>query len=183
MKKIIFFVLLLLNVVISSAQNQNPKIIYLVGAIATTYQAPNGEYVLEIKHFCKSCGTTGICSVCAGMGGIYISSFGYFQPCISCGGRKICMGCGGQGYIMQQLTSPYPFSEEYVKQSYYSAAAMSRGSSSSSNSRNSSSRSNASDNYIEVIEYAPDYTGNGTKVWCEKCKCYDYRHSHIKKRY
>lgn len=58
-------------------------------------------------------------------------------------------------------------------------AASRRGGSSYSRDRSSSS---SGDDYIEVIEYAPDYTGNSPDVWCAKCQKWMSRHSHIKKR-
>lgn len=58
-------------------------------------------------------------------------------------------------------------------------AASRRGGSSYSRDRGSSSSGN---DYIEVIEYAPDYTGNSPDVWCAKCQKWMSRHSHIKKR-
>lgn len=53
---------------------------------------------------------------------------------------------------------------------------------SSSSDRGSSSYGSSDNDYIETIEYAPDYTGNAPDVWCSKCGKYMPRHSHIKKR-
>lgn len=58
-------------------------------------------------------------------------------------------------------------------------AASRRGDSSDRRNRSSSS---SEDDYIEVIEYAPEYTGNAPDVWCEKCQKWTSRHVHIKKR-
>lgn len=49
-------------------------------------------------------------------------------------------------------------------------------------SRDRSSSSSSGNDYIDVIEYAPDYTGNSPDVWCAKCQKWMSRHSHIKKR-
>lgn len=49
-------------------------------------------------------------------------------------------------------------------------------------SKRGSSSSSSGNDYIEVIEYATDYTGNAPYVWCEKCQQWKPRHSHIKKR-
>lgn len=49
-------------------------------------------------------------------------------------------------------------------------------------SRDRSSSSSSGNDYIEVIEYAPDFTGNSPDVWCAKCQKWMSRHSHIKKR-
>lgn len=49
----------------------------------------------------------------------------------------------------------------------------------SSSSRSSSSRSTKStDKGVDVIEYGPNYTGSGTKYWCDKCQAYKERHIH-----
>lgn len=58
-------------------------------------------------------------------------------------------------------------------------AASQRGGSGYSGARSSSSSGN---DYIEVIEFAPEYTGNSPDVWCAKCQKWMSRHSHIKKR-
>lgn len=52
----------------------------------------------------------------------------------------------------------------------------------SSYSRDRSYSSSSENDYIEVIEYAPDYTGNAPDVWCNKCQKWMSRHAHIKKR-
>ena len=46
----------------------------------------------------------------------------------------------------------------------------------------SSSSEDTSNDYIETIEYAPNYTGESNDVWCEKCQEFAPRHSHIRKR-
>lgn len=59
------------------------------------------------------------------------------------------------------------------------------GSSSSGSSRSSSSGSRSRSKqpqYMEVIEYAPEFTGKAANVWCAKCGKYMPRHAHIKKR-
>lgn len=63
-----------------------------------------------------------------------------------------------------------------------SAGSIDFGTSSSSSRRSSSSSSSGGGvQYIESIEYAPEFTGHTTNVWCERCKKYMPRHSHIKK--
>ena len=52
-----------------------------------------------------------------------------------------------------------------------SSSNSSRKSSKSSNTRNKSQG-------VDVIEYAPDYTGSDTKYWCDKCQAYKKRHIH-----
>ena len=59
------------------------------------------------------------------------------------------------------------------------SAASRRGGSSYSRDRSSSSSSGV--DYIETIEYAPDFTGNSPDVWCAKCQKWMSRHAHIKK--
>lgn len=60
------------------------------------------------------------------------------------------------------------------------------GSSSSGSSRSSSSSGSRSRStqpqYMEVIEYAPEFTGKAANVWCAKCGKYMPRHAHVKKR-
>ena len=56
-------------------------------------------------------------------------------------------------------------------------------SSSSSSYSGSSSTTNNQKNYIDVIEYAPNYTGEDNSVWCPTCGKIAPRHVHIKKRY
>ncbi len=54
-------------------------------------------------------------------------------------------------------------------------------SSSGSKSKSSSSSSSNVKNYIETIEYAPNYTGKDNSEWCDICKKVAPAHKHIKK--
>ena len=56
------------------------------------------------------------------------------------------------------------------------------GSNKSRNSRNNNSSYDRSNDYIETIEYSPNYTGQDNSEWCEKCKKVAPAHKHIKKR-
>ena len=70
--------------------------------------------------------------------------------------------------------------QDIVAMGMQSVNSMDWGLSSSSSSGNSSS-TNSRVQYIESIEYAPEFTGRSTYVWCEKCQKYMARHAHIKK--
>ena len=72
--------------------------------------------------------------------------------------------------------------QDIVAMTRQSAGSIDFGTTSSSSNRRSSSSSSSSRGvqYIESIEYAPEFTGHATNVWCEKCKKYMPRHAHIK---
>lgn len=81
--------------------------------------------------------------------------------------------------------------ERWVNTIFYSAISKSNYNSPSTATYDNSStatdnkekkKQNARD-YVEVKEYAPNYTGKPDIVWCEKCHSYDSRHVHIRKRY
>ena len=55
-------------------------------------------------------------------------------------------------------------------------------SSSRSSSHGSSSSSADKHEYIDEIQYSPDYTATGVRVFCPKCNSYMYEHIHIKRR-
>ena len=50
-----------------------------------------------------------------------------------------------------------------------------------SSKRSSSSSNNRKKDYIEVIEYSPNYTGQDNSEWCDICKKIAPAHKHIKK--
>ena len=72
--------------------------------------------------------------------------------------------------------------QDIVSQTRQSAGSIDFGTNSSSSSRRSSSSSKSGGvQYIESIEYAPEFTGQTTNVWCERCKKYMPRHAHVKR--
>ena len=90
------------------------------------------------------------------------------------------------GYASMNMINSYTSMGEdggRAAQRWADASAASRRGGSSYNSERDRSYSSSSENdYIEVIEYAPDYTGNAPDVWCNKCQKWMSRHAHIKKR-
>lgn len=158
-----------------------PHTVYMVGATAYVYQDGSGNYVVENRIQCTPCRGTGVCSVCNGMGGIYMSYSGGFMVCAACQGARACSTCGGHGYIVSMFVSRSPLSDDAIKQCYYSArSAFSTytGDTYSSSSGKSSSSSSSSSKGIDVKIYAPKYVANSAQVWCEKCQCYGDRHFH-----
>lgn len=55
-------------------------------------------------------------------------------------------------------------------------------SSSSSSNRTSSGKSQEHYKGIRVKKYAPNYVFPAEEVWCDECKAYDFRHSHVWKK-
>lgn len=154
------------------------------GGYRVNYKQKDGSILSYEAHPCIICHGTGQCTVCYGTGGRYAN--GIFYPCNYCCGTNKCRAC--QGNKVTTLTSTY---KNGVAVGYgndgrqYIGTADDGNSRSSSRdrSRNKSSRSrNKSNDYVETIEYAPNYTGLGDNVWCEKCQSWGSRHSHIRKR-
>lgn len=148
-------------------------------------------YACRGSVLCGNCKGLKICTICQGRGGIVTSGYGNYIPCSSCGqtGRcRICKGSGKcvcsssdyPGYVASMSTL-YDSNDRILNTMSYSNH-ESQSSSSSSVSSSSSNKNNKNNDYIEVIEYAPQYTGNSDYVWCEKCHEIAPRHAHIRKR-
>lgn len=143
----------------------------------------DGSQTYYEEHPCIICHGDGKCHICWGTGGTYNSYTGIFYPCSGCVGKNVCHACQGKGKTT--LTGVY---KNGVARGMgndgrvYSGSASSGGSSGSGSSRSGSSGSSRSNDYIETIEYAPNYTGGDNTQWCDKCKKYAPAHSHIRKR-
>lgn len=167
------------------------------GYIEYTPQA-DGRMMMKTVAPCAICHGSNVCTVCWGQGGRWGPAYGgMWYPCVACGGtgKNCCRACNGKGEIVTITFSDgngnaYGFSTNgttsqsnaagtIVSTPYGTKVYPNEGSSSSSSSSRSSSNSN---DYIEKIVYAPQYTGDAAEVWCEKCKKWGPRHSHIKER-
>ncbi len=154
------------------------------GGFRISYTQNDGSQTYHEEHPCIICKGDGKCHICWGTGGTYNSYTGIFYPCSGCaraGGTNKCYACQGKGKTT--LTGTY---KDGVAvgigndgRTYIGTAEGDNSKSSSSRSKSSSSRSN---DYVETIEYAPNYTGGNNSQWCEKCQKYAPAHSHIRKR-
>lgn len=139
----------------------------------------DGSCVMIMHNLCPMCYGTGVCRACNGAGAIWGPAYGgMWYPC-ACAGTGKCTFCGGEGYrtvnsLMRQgtVTSIDQSGRVAVDAIGYVGSSGSA----------SSARSSSND-YIEVIEFAPNYTGGDNSEYCPKCKKLMPRHSHIKKRY
>lgn len=159
------------------------------GGYMDQYKYPDGKMKTVTSLPCTYCRQTGVCQFCHGAGQTFVAAGMYSQyiPCNMCRTTGKCMMCGGEGVCTNIMwtdietgayTNSSNFNDGYVMSGYVDPTGSSN---SDSYSNSSSSKSSSSRPYVEVKEYAPDYTGSRTKVWCEKCQCYDYRHAHVKK--
>jgi hypothetical protein len=160
----------------------------------------DGRIMMKTVIPCRLCYGSSRCAACFGQGGIFGAAYGgMWYPCNLClgTGQNHCAVCQGKGEVITIAFTDgngnsYGFSSNgSVSQSNSAGTIVStpngtkvypNGSSSSSSSHSSSSSRDRSNDYIEVIEYAPQYVGDSPDVWCEKCGKYGSRHSHIKKR-
>jgi len=166
------------------------------GMFAINQGDPNGARTRTIYRTCISCQGmvicancygTRMCPICQGRGGIITSGYGNYIPCAACGMTGACIVCHGTGKC---VCSQYDY-PGYMPSSFMAIGADGKviysdnygsGSSSSSSSSSHSSSSGSNNDYVEVIEYAPNYTGQDNSVWCDKCQKVAPRHSHIRKR-
>ena len=148
---------------------------------------------------CLICHGRSTCPICLGAKGRWGAAYGgMWYPCMFCGGtgENRCQNCQGKGTIttivwgdndsatgiMSDGTTLHSNSSGTVVHGPNGVSVYPAAGSSTSISESSSSSSSSSDDYIEEIVYAPDYTGEKTQVWCEKCKAYRYPHTHVRKR-
>ena len=152
----------------------------------------------EVKP-CMFCHGTKICPACNGAGGTYGRAYGgMYYPCKMCLQTGQCSSCKGEGSVTTISITDASGNTHIQSSNGYSAdggpggtivtdpngrrtAVPSGGGSYPRESRSSSSEDTSND-YIETIEYAPNYTGESNDVWCEKCQEFAPRHSHIRKR-
>lgn len=160
----------------------------------------DGRMMMKTVMPCTMCHGSSVCTACWGQGGRWGAAYGgTWYPCVLCAGtgKNCCRVCNGKGKITtiafsdgngnaygvssNGSTSQSNAAGTIVSTPYGTKVYPNGGNSSSSTSSPSKSSSSEND-YIEEIVYAPDYTGDSAPVWCEKCKKYGPRHSHIKKR-
>lgn len=167
------------------------------GGYADYETCKDGSVKMTVVTPCINCHGNLICPACGGAGGQYLPASGIFWACAMCLQTGRCQSCNGKGTttynsIMNSSGSGYGVSSNGYVTTYGPGGAIvsspngtvtpyakggGTGSSSSSTSRD---RSN---DYIDKIVYAPNYTGKSESVWCDKCNAYKSPHVHIKQRY
>lgn len=134
---------------------------------------PDGSCTSKIKALCYACRGTKKCNICFGTGNGY-AAINEYMPCYACGATGQCATCQNTGYIVQT---------RYMRPGEAEAYLEAQRESKRQHARPNVDYSSGNDNrYMEVIEYAPNYTGEADNPWCAKCQKYAPRHSHIKKR-
>lgn len=169
------------------------------GYIEYTQQS-DGRMMMKTVMPCNMCHGSNVCTSCWGQGGRWGAAYGgTWYPCVLCAGtgKNCCRVCNGKGEIItiafsdgngnaygvsSNGTTSTSNSAGTIVNTPYGTKVYPNGGSGSSSSSSSSKSSSDENKYIEEIVYAPDYTGNSTQVWCDKCNKYGPRHSHIKKR-
>ncbi len=145
----------------------------------------NGTVMMVTHQVCFMCKGTGMCSLCGGQGGIVHPYLGTYINCTNCsmsGRCKYCNGTGEQVFNSVVDGAGNGYSVDMNGNVVTTGGSGGSGSSSSSSSNSSSSGSSGND-YIETIEYSPNYTGQDNSEWCDICKEIKPAHKHIKKRY
>lgn len=158
---------------------------------------PDGSMDFKTVEKCRFCNGTSLCSICGGAGGTVGRAYGgMFYPCTGCNATGRCGQCNGVGTITTYSHMDPDGNGTMVNSSGYVGSTSSAGTivtspngrttahpsgGGSGSSSGSSARSDNND-YIETIEYAPNYTGDDNSVWCDKCQEVLPRHAHIKKR-
>ncbi len=160
------------------------------GGFVDIYSYADGTTQTVTSMPCTNCGQTGVCSWCHGAGQTFVAAGPYsrYVPCILCHMTGKCSLCGGNGMQVMVVwgntnTGAYTGigNNGFATSGYIDNSSSSFSPSSSSSSSSSFSSSSSSRPYVEVKQYAPDYTGNASKVWCDKCQKWDYPHVHVKK--
>ena len=150
------------------------------GGHIDTYIFSDNSRIIITRQPCLVCYQTGRCNICGGSGQIYsgYGAYGYWSYCNLCKGTGKCSICGGTGEFVNIIGTDGK-TMRYV----YANSAGASGSGTAvvhDYSTSSSSSKNRDRTYVEKVEYAPDYTGEKTRVYCDKCGCYAYPHVHIK---
>ena len=150
------------------------------GGHMDSYFFSDGSSIVIGVQPCASCHQSGACQICGGTGQVYsgYGMYGYWSMCNFCHGTGRCNLCQGTGNFITVVGGAGQSMQYFFLNS---AGAAGTGTAVVHDYTTPSSSSRSSDRtYIEKIEYAPDYTGQQVRVWCDKCKAYAYPHSHIK---
>lgn len=168
------------------------------GGYADYIQHEDGSLTVTQVQPCMFCHGTKICPACGGAGGTYGRAYGgMYYPCQMCLQTGKCSSCKGEGSVTTISITDAAGNTHMTSSNGYSAVGGPGGTivtdpngrrtghpSGGGVSRSSSisSQRDRSNDYIETIEYAPNYTGESNDEWCEKCQKISPRHSHIRKR-
>lgn len=166
------------------------------GGYCEFVQHEDGSLTTKRVQPCLACHGTKICQGCGGTGGTYGRAYGgIYYPCKMCLQTGQCSTCKGEGSVVTVSTTDASGNTNLQSSNGYSAVGGPGGvivtdpngrrtaiPSGGGSRSNNSPREDRSNDYIETIEYAPNYTGESNDVWCDKCQEYAPRHSHIKKR-
>ena len=135
---------------------------------------PDGSSTIKTKMLCHSCRGKLKCNICGGTGNAYALIGGY-MPCPTCQASPgTCATCKGEGYIVS--TKNWTPAQA---QAYLDAHREIKNQYERQSKKYSSERERQ---YIETIEYEPNYTGKPNDQWCEKCQKFAPAHYHAKKR-
>lgn len=156
-------------------------------------QLPNGGYCDYTRNAdgsystltvipCTWCHGTKNCTICHGTGGV-MGYGGIWYPCTACGGFKICRNCNGQGFTTMVGRIQNGVGIGYDSNGHVHLGAGGGNSESEERSESSTPSRDSGKDYIDVIEYAPNYTGEDNSCYCPICDEIAPRHTHIKKRY
>lgn len=133
---------------------------------------------------CMMCGGTGVCNLCMGYG-VYIPPFYATSsyPCNMCGRSGRCNVCNGTGRYVQRMATSYntTITIDNTGNAMYGPG-FGLGIAQQNARMFGGGNSDSNNDYIEVIEYAPNYTGQDNSEYCNKCKKIMSKHVHIKKR-
>lgn len=170
------------------------------GGYADYVQQTDGSLTITQVQPCMFCHGTKVCPACGGTGGTYGRAYGgMYYPCKMCLQTGQCSSCKGEGSITTISVTDASGNTSMTSSSGYSAvggsggtivtspngkrtAYPSGGSVSGGGSSRHSDNHDRSNDYVETIEYAPNYTGESNNEWCEKCQKIAPAHSHIRKR-
>ena len=170
------------------------------GGYADYIQQADGSLTVTRVEICQFCHGTAVCPACGGVGGRYGSAYGgMYYPCNMCSQSGICNSCKGEGRITTISVTDASGNTTMTSSNGYSAVGgpggtivtspdgrstghPSGGGVPGSSSSRHSDNYDTSNDYVETIEYATNYTCEPDDEWCEKCQKIARRHAHIRKR-
>lgn len=145
-------------------------------------QNADGSYSTLTVIPCTWCHGTKTCPICHGVGGV-MGYGGIWYPCSACGGSKTCRNCNGQGFTTMAGRIQNGTGIGYDSNGRVHLGAAGGKSGSEERSESSTPSRDSGKDYIDVIEYTPNYTGEDNSCYCPICDEIAPRHTHIKKHY
>lgn len=143
----------------------------------TYYPQSDGSMKSYTKSPCVYCWGKKTCSACM-YASMVQSVVNYHFICPMCGGTRICLKCNGKGYSEYWGYTDRNGTGAMIGSDGRITTAVNGHTYSNNSNKSSSSNRKTNIKSVDIIKYAPDYTGGKYTYWCDQCKKWGSQHIH-----